>query len=194
VLGLTLLLAALDRTMHREDCGWLALLSYVVALCLLVVAMDERSSGAPALIDQWAMSLWATTAVAAVLARALTLRPNVAPILWGVAGLLLLFGGTAELWRLFGDQRGSALAGGLAVSAWWILYAAGCFFAGFRLRLKPLRLAGFLVAGLALAKVLLIDLSTLDAFYRIGSALILGVVCLAVAYVYHRGRAASAVS
>ena len=43
-----------------------------------------------------------------------------------------------------------------------------------------------MVAGLALGKVILVDLSTLDALYRVGSALILGVVSLAVAYAYHR--------
>ncbi len=191
VLGLTLALAMVARVLQREDAGWHALLAYLVSLCLLATAFDQRPALAPALVDQWALSLWAAVAVAAWLARAPLIQATAVPLLWSVAGLLLLFGGTEELWRLFGDQRGSTLAGGLAVSAWWILFAAGCFFAGFRMQRKPLRLTGFLVAGCALAKVLLIDLSTLDAFYRIGSALILGVVCLAVAYVYHRGRVAS---
>jgi uncharacterized membrane protein len=74
----------------------------------------------------------------------------------------------------------------LSVSAWWIIGAAACFVVGFRRALRPLRVAGFVVAGLALAKVILVDLSTLDALYRVGSALILGVVSLAVAYAYHR--------
>ena len=42
------------------------------------------------------------------------------------------------------------------------------------------------MAGLALVKVVLVDLSTLDALYRVGSAFILGVVSLAIAYAYHR--------
>jgi uncharacterized membrane protein len=72
------------------------------------------------------------------------------------------------------------------VSVWWIIGAAACFVVGFRRSLRPLRIAGFVVAGLALGKVILVDLSTLDALYRVGSALILGVVSLAVAYAYHR--------
>jgi uncharacterized membrane protein len=47
-------------------------------------------------------------------------------------------------------------------------------------------LAGFGVAGLALLKVVFVDLSELDALYRVGSAFILGVVSLGIAYAYHR--------
>jgi uncharacterized membrane protein len=35
-------------------------------------------------------------------------------------------------------------------------------------------------------KVLLFDLSSLDALYRVGSVLILGLVFLLLAYLYHR--------
>jgi uncharacterized membrane protein len=49
------------------------------------------------------------------------------------------------------------------------------------------------VAGLAVVKVLVFDLSSLDALYRVGSVFILGLVFLLLAYLYHRqGRAASA--
>ncbi len=72
------------------------------------------------------------------------------------------------------------------MSAWWILFAAGCFLAGFQRGIRQLRFAGFFVAGLALVKVVFVDLSTLDALYRVGSALILGLVSLGVAYAYHR--------
>ena len=85
------------------------------------------------------------------------------------------------------DTATANLAGGLAVSAWWILGAAICFLLGFRRQIKPLRLAGFFVAGLALLKVVFVDLSELDALYRVGSACILGVASLGVAYAYHRG-------
>ena len=41
-------------------------------------------------------------------------------------------------------------------------------------------------------KVLVFDLSSLDALYRVGSVFILGLVFLLLAYLYHRqGRAAS---
>jgi uncharacterized membrane protein len=42
-------------------------------------------------------------------------------------------------------------------------------------------------------KVLLFDLSSLDALYRVGSVFILGLVLLLLAYLYHRqARAAAA--
>jgi hypothetical protein len=198
LLALTHLWALLDHVLQRDDGRWYSLGTLVVALILLAQAADHRPSGESAFIGPWALSLW--WAIEAVVALALGLMrepspsrpdiPQVKPALWVLAGTMLLFGVTIELLRGF-DQSGldrstAHLAGGLSVSAWWILFAAGCFVVGFRRSLKPLRLAGFLVAGLALGKVLVVDLSTLDAFYRIGSALILGMVSLAVAYAYHR--------
>jgi uncharacterized membrane protein len=75
------------------------------------------------------------------------------------------------------------------VSAWWALFAGALFVVGFRRALKPVRVAGLVVAGLAVLKVLLFDLSRLDALFRIGSVLILGVVSLLVAYNYYRRAA-----
>jgi uncharacterized membrane protein len=57
---------------------------------------------------------------------------------------------------------------------------------GFRRGLKEVRLAGLAVAGLAVVKVLVFDLSSLDALYRVGSVFILGLVFLLLAYLYHR--------
>lgn len=188
LLALAVFWAGMHQLLRRDDALWYSLGTYLFSLGTLMVAVDTRPGSAPAFVDAWALTLWAEIGFTVFAARRWKDRPQLVGLLWGLAGLLLLLGGTGELWRHFGEQGGSQLAGGLAVSAWWILFAGGCFFAGFRLALKPLRTAGFLVAGCALAKVLLVDLSTLDAFYRIGSALILGLVCLAVAYVYHRSR------
>ncbi|MGH7733591.1 MAG: DUF2339 domain-containing protein, partial [Gemmatimonadales bacterium] len=79
-----------------------------------------------------------------------------------------------------------ALAGGLAVSSWWILFAAGLLLVGFQRGRKPVRVAGLWVSALAVGKVLLIDLSSLDALYRVASVLLLGVVSLGAGYLYHR--------
>jgi uncharacterized membrane protein len=73
------------------------------------------------------------------------------------------------------------------------LFAAALIGVGFRRALKPARIAGLGVAGLAVIKVLVFDLSSLDALYRVGSVFILGLVFLLLAYLYHRqGRAGSA--
>ena len=57
---------------------------------------------------------------------------------------------------------------------------------GFRRSVKEIRVAGLVVAGLAVIKVLFYDLSSLDALYRVGSVFILGLVFLLLAYLYHR--------
>ena len=103
---------------------------------------------------------------------------------------MLFFGVTNELTRFFEQtvmSRSTArLAGGLAVSAWWAVFAAGLVILGFQRKLKAVRIAGLAVSGLAVAKVLLFDLSELDALYRIASVFTLGLVSLGVAYLYHR--------
>ena len=57
---------------------------------------------------------------------------------------------------------------------------------GFRREIKPIRLAGLAVAGLAVVKVIFFDLSSLDALYRVGSVFVLGLVTLSLAYLYYR--------
>jgi uncharacterized membrane protein len=110
--------------------------------------------------------------------------------LWALAGLLILFGVTAEIRRYFELETLSPvtaeLAAGLAVSAWWLTFAAALILLGFRRAIKPVRVAGLAVAGLAVAKVVLFDLSSLDALYRIGSVFFLALVMLSLAYVYYR--------
>jgi uncharacterized membrane protein len=191
--------ALADHLLKRKDGAWFSMATFAVALWHLVaVDLPGRPPAEPAFIGAWALTLWWSIETAIALALGLLreqeafghlgLRPQ--PLFWGLAGLILLFGVTGELMRAFNlsqlERTTADLAGGLSVSAWWICFAAGCFIAGFRRRVRPLRLAGFLVAGLALGKVLLVDLSTLDALYRVGSAFILGVVSLGVAYAYHR--------
>jgi uncharacterized membrane protein len=103
---------------------------------------------------------------------------------------MVLFGATGEIDRYFELQTLSSadanLAAGLAVSAWWLVFAAALIGLGFRKNLKQARIAGLAVAGLAVVKVLVFDLSSLDALYRVGSVFILGLVFLLLAYLYHR--------
>lgn len=125
------------------------------------------------------------------LQQPLEIRPTGIPaLLWTAAGAMLFLGVTGEIVRAFGlaglSPSTARLAGGLAVSAWWALFAAAMVVLGFRLQLRAVRLAGLGVAGLAVLKVLGIDLAELDAFYRIGSVFTLALVSLGVAYLYHR--------
>ena len=201
LLALAALWAVLDHLFDRSDGRWYALGTLAAALLhLLFTDALRRPAGDTAFAGQWPLALWTATALSAALAAGLW-RPLGAPedvramraTLWVATGALALFGVTAEIRRYFAQHsRAAALAGGLAVSAWWLVFATGLVTLGFRRQVKPVRQFGLAVAGLAGAKVLLVDLSSLDALYRVGSVFILGLASLLVAYLYHRqarGRA-----
>jgi uncharacterized membrane protein len=202
-LTLTLLWAALDHLFNREDGRWFALGTLWPALNhLFTGAVTGRAAADAAFVGSWALALWGTVAVTLGLAAGLWRRAgtaSAAPLirggLWILGGAMVLFGATGEIQRYFELKTLSAqtasLASELAVSAWWLVFAATLVSVGFRRDLKPARIAGLGVAGLAVVKVLLFDLSSLDALYRVGSVFILGLVFLLLAYLYHRqGRAA----
>jgi uncharacterized membrane protein len=205
MLALVLLWSALDHRFKREDGRWYALVTLWAALHqLLGEGMTGRSVADPAFVGGWAMAVWGTAAVTIALAAGLwrgiatsSTGPLIPGVLWALAGALILFGVTGEIRRYFAlkavSLQTASLAAGLCVSAWWLLFAATLVGVGFRRNLKPARIAGLGVAGLAVIKVLLFDLSSLDALYRVGSVFILGLVFLLLAYLYHRqSRAQSA--
>jgi len=205
LLLLVVLWAAVDHQQKRTDGRWYALATLWAALQqLLGDALFRRSAADPAFVGSYAVALWGTAAVAIALAAGLWRRsasaatsPLVQGGLWALGGGLVLFGVTAEIQRYFElkalSPQAASLASGLAVSAWWLVFAATLVGVGFRRGLKPARVAGLGVAGLAVIKVLVFDLSSLDALYRVGSVFILGLVFLLLAYLYHRqGRTSSA--
>jgi hypothetical protein len=203
LLGLVILWASLDHRLNRDDGRWYALATLWAGLQQLFgEALDRRTAADPAFVGRFAVAMWGTAAVSVALAAGLWRRtgaptsPVIQTGLWILGGALLLFGATAEIQRYFELQPVSAetasLASGLAVSAWWLIFAATLVAIGFRRDLKPARIAGLAVAGLAVIKVLVFDLSSLDALYRVGSVFILGLVFLLLAYLYHRqGRGES---
>ncbi|MFL5448841.1 MAG: DUF2339 domain-containing protein [Gemmatimonadales bacterium] len=204
LLGLVLLWAAVDHPTRRTDGRWYSLATlWAVLQQLFGEALLRRTADDAAFFGPWAMALWATALVSILLAAGLWRRAGLAggsPVpqggLWALGGALILFGFTAEIRRYFELKTLSAytasLASSLAVSAWWLVFAAALVGLGFRRGLKPARVAGLGVAGLAVIKVLVFDLSSLDALYRVGSVFILGLVFLLLAYLYHRqGRTAT---
>jgi hypothetical protein len=198
LLVLTLLWAALDHWLKRGDGRWFALATLWAALDYLFTgALSQRTAADAAFVGAWAFALWGTAAVTVALAAGLwrtTSDPAPAPLirggLWVVGGALVLFGVTGEIDRYFElktvSTQQATLASGLAVSAWWLVFAAALVTVGFRRSVKEVRVAGLAVAGLAVIKVLFHDLSSLDALYRVGSVFILGLVFLLLAYLYHR--------
>lgn len=198
LLALAVLWAALDRWLDRTDGRWYGLLTLAAALQQLFDgAAGARRTWDRAFLGPWALALWggiaATAAYAARLWRVEEGREDTRLVragLWIVAGTMALFGVTGELRRYFElrslDAQTAGLASGLAVSAWWLLFSAGLVTLGFARSLQQARVAGLAVAGLAVVKVVLFDLSSLDALYRVGSVFLLALVALSLAYLYYR--------
>jgi uncharacterized membrane protein len=166
------------------------------ALFLCYVDLAVRGDLDPAFWGVWAGALWLSIATLAGLAAWMSPRASefanepLVPALWIGAGVLLLLGVTGELGRFFrhrslaGDT--AALWTGLSVSVWWILFACGLVLLGFRRDLRMVRQAGLLVAAMAAVKIILHDLSSLNALYRVASVLVTGLVSLLLAYIYNR--------
>jgi len=168
---------------------------FLAALYLADVALFWRGNEDPAFWGLWAWALWLFIATLAGLGTWVARRERedeglIVVGLWVGSGALLLFGVTGELFRFFthrnleGDT--AALWTGLSISVWWILFAFGLILTGFRQGIRIVRQAGLLVAAMAALKILLYDLSSLNALYRVGSVFIAGLVSLLLAYLYNR--------
>jgi len=141
------------------------------------------------------LALAACLACAAYLVRRLPVFLTVGLLALGVLWLGLSF----EAYSYF-DMQARALppdayeaakqlrwSGQLALSVLWSIFAGSMTAAGFRLRLRAARVAGLMLFGVTLAKVVFLDISELRQFYRILALLALGVVLLVVAWKYQRG-------
>jgi len=161
-----------------------------------ISALFDRGDG-PAFTDTWALALYVFIAGTATAARwwgTETRRPlwtrGDAEWMWILCGSAVFLGGSIEFNRHFGAI--TSLAGDLALSVWWLLYAGALVFVGFQLDRKQVRSAGLSVAALAGLKIVFYDLSNLNALYRVGSFFALAIIALAVAYAYNRKARASA--
>lgn len=74
----------------------------------------------------------------------------------------------------------------LSLSVLWALYASLLTGVGIYKRLRGARVLGILLLGATVLKVFLLDLSSLQTFYRIISFIVLGLLLLAVSYSYNR--------
>ena len=124
-------------------------------------------------------------------ARSRAARLLLAGVLWA-AGLLAVTGLAVTAGVLIGTAlRGTAtgfLAGHAAATVIWMAAAAWLLMRrrhGDRLRTRTL---GIVIAGLAVAKLLLFDLSTLDGVSRVVAFVVTGAVLLAVGTLYRRSR------
>jgi hypothetical protein len=190
--GLALVALAADRWADRPGTRSVAVgLALLAGLDLLLVAVWYRRSAAPVFWDSWALALYAYIVATAWAARAWRVpgapanwERRGAEAFWVMCGVATLIGGSIQLTSFFGRQ--TTLAGNLALSVWWLVYAGAVVQLGFRLNRKDVRSAGLLVAAAAALKIVLYDLSTLEALYRVAVFFALALIALAVAYAYNR--------
>jgi len=142
-----------------------------------------------------AVALWAAT-------RAPTVATDLERLLFGVLGVgvnvLALWALTFEIQTYFelaastGGEAYNGLAEGLAISLLWTIYAVALLGFGVRQGQAALRWQALALFGITTVKVFFSDTASLQGFYRIGSAVALGVVLLVVSFVYQRRMAAAA--
>ena len=162
------------------------------ALCLAVVtfpwlfgvALRDRAFAAPAFTDSWAVALYIYVAGLALAARGWRKAGRGGELLWVLCGAAVFAGGSIELQRYFAPR--SPLAADLALSVFWLVYAGTLVQLGFSRQRKDVRSAGLVVAAGAGLKIVLYDLSNLEALYRIASFFALALIALGVAYVYNK--------
>ena len=188
---------AVDRRLRQPGglvvAPWLATLTFAQLFWFSSGYRTEQG----AFVDAWALFLYAyisATALSATLWRRAAPPPGATEhaqsVLWVLTAAAVFGGGSMELHRFFAARaatwQAAGLAGDLALSAYWLLYAAALVRTGFWLEQKAVRSAGLAVAGLAILKIALYDLSNLEALYRVGSFFVLALMALAVAYAYSR--------
>jgi uncharacterized membrane protein len=78
----------------------------------------------------------------------------------------------------------------VAVSLAWTAYAAGLFGIGMQRGSASMRQQGLVLFVLTVVKVIVVDLNNVDVAWRIASAVVLGVVCIAASAWYMRAQAA----
>jgi len=209
VLLMLELLAVATLTRASADPALLVGTVLLAATVLARVLLADGSAAhhaAQALWNGWlAVRIAACAALAlagSLLRTAADRRRALAGVLHGVAaGVLLLVlsvawvdhqGWRARLSAGAGDPEEAQRArwlGQVGLSVLWTLYAAALLAFGFVRARALVRYAGLALLGVVCVKVLAVDLSRLDAIYRILSFAVLGVVLFAVAFFYQRASA-----
>jgi uncharacterized membrane protein len=196
--GLMLVAQGAERWMsQRAGAGVALVLAVVAGTTLFSITRFDRQNLDPAFAGTWSLALY--TYLGATAGTALWWSPrrempdwleSGRAILWSLVGLAVFAGGSLELHRHF-DARvdvwpAARLAGDLAISVFWLLFAGATLALGFQRNHAAIRGTGLVVAGLAAAKIALYDLGRLEALFRVGSFFVLALLALAVAYAYNR--------
>ena len=101
-----------------------------------------------------------------------------------------LIGLSLDVWDLFARLRIAGIEHGpaqqMALSVLWTVFAGGLALAGMVKKSALMRWQALGLFALVVGKVFLYDLSSLERFYRILSFLVLGILLLAVSFLYKR--------
>jgi uncharacterized membrane protein len=104
-----------------------------------------------------------------------------------VLTVVLLTSQKASYWELRRPLNADAtFAEALSLSVIWMAYAAVLIVAGITWRYPPIRYTAMALFGLTILKVFAIDMAGLEGIYRILGLVMLGVVLLAVSFLYQR--------
>ncbi|MCL4741989.1 MAG: DUF2339 domain-containing protein [Phycisphaerales bacterium] len=103
-----------------------------------------------------------------------------------LASAVALLATTLEVARVAEAVAADPTARRAAVSIWWGLAGALAVAVGFRVRRAPARYAGLALIGLAMLKVVVIDMQGVPPVWRVASFLGLGLLMLGVAVLYAR--------
>lgn len=106
---------------------------------------------------------------------------------WALPGVVLLYGSASTIMALVlivRDDRTGFLTGHILITLSWVGAAIYLLLRG--VRLTHLRVAGMVLIAVALAKLFLFDLATLDGFARVVAFLCAGLVLLAAGVRYAR--------
>ncbi|HSE97453.1 MAG TPA: DUF2339 domain-containing protein, partial [Blastocatellia bacterium] len=86
------------------------------------------------------------------------------------------------------EVRDLQLARQLSLSVIWAVYGGAMLAVGMARRQRLLRIMGLLLLGVTIFKVFIVDLASLDQVYRMISFIVLGLILLAVSFLYQRLR------
>lgn len=150
---------------------------FAIAVCALVAWLAAKVPHVEA--DRFAVFAWPTLAAIAGLAVNLLILLAVG---WEIHAYWWYFQWRGD-WTLMQDYRMYAQ---FTYSAFFMLFGAALLSVGFWRRLAFLRWQGLVLLAVSIAKVFIVDVSTLSQGYRILSFLGLGALLLAVSFVYQR--------
>jgi uncharacterized membrane protein len=173
---------------------WIVLALVLVRLFVLDIFIYSRSSQYSTLVNTRFLTFAASTAALWLAARFLEKAPGaVVAYIAGHAvflvGLGLEIGGWVSRNIVPDDQSGVQI---IAISVMLTIYAVILVVIGVRTRAAIHRILGLALVTLVVAKLYLIDVWVLGRLFRITAFLALGLLLLALSYLYSRFRPALA--